>query len=89
MPSEFGLNQNYPNPFNPSTNISYTLPEKADVELSIFNMLGQKVATVINQTQDAGTYTINWQAGSVSSGVYIYRLTAGGNTFTKRMMLIK
>lgn len=89
VPSEFGLNQNYPNPFNPSTNISYTLPEKADVELSIFNMLGQKVATVINQTQDAGTYTINWQAGSVSSGVYIYRLTAGGNTFTKRMMLIK
>lgn len=89
VPSEFGLNQNYPNPFNPSTNISYTLPEKSDVELSIFNMLGQKVATLVNQSQDAGTYSINWNAGSVSSGVYIYQLRAGGNTFTKRMMLIK
>ncbi len=89
VPSEFSLHQNYPNPFNPSTNIGYTLAEKVDVELSIYNMLGQKVATVVNQTQEAGSYSINWQAGNLSSGVYIYRLTTGDKSFTKRMMLIK
>ena len=88
-PSEFALNQNYPNPFNPSTNISYTLPEMSQVDITIYNMLGQRVATLVNQTQEAGSYTINWEAGSASSGVYIYRLTAGNQTFTKRMMLIK
>lgn len=88
-PTEFTLNQNYPNPFNPSTNISYSLPQKVDVELTIFNMLGQKVATLVNQSQDAGSYSISWNAASMSSGVYIYRLTAGSSTFTKRMMLIK
>ncbi|MBO6793705.1 MAG: T9SS type A sorting domain-containing protein [Balneolaceae bacterium] len=89
VPSEFSLLQNYPNPFNPSTNIGYTLAEKADVELSIYNMLGQKVATVVNQTQEAGSYSITWQAGNLSSGVYIYQLKTGDKSFTKRMMLIK
>ena len=88
-PQEFALSQNYPNPFNPSTNISYTLPKMSRVDLTIYNMLGQKVVSLVNQTQEAGSYTINWEAGNVSSGVYIYRLTAGKQTFTKRMMLIK
>lgn len=89
QPDEFTLSQNYPNPFNPSTNIQYSLPKKSRVDLAIFNMLGQKVAQLVNGTQEAGNYTAAWNAASLSSGVYIYRLTAGDKSFTKRMMLIK
>jgi hypothetical protein len=89
IPSEFSLNQNYPNPFNPSTSISYSLPELSSVDLTIYNMLGQKVASLVSQTQEAGSYTVTWNASSASSGVYIYRLSVGNQVFTKRMMLIK
>lgn len=89
QPNEFALSQNYPNPFNPSTNIQYSLPEKSKVDLAIFNMLGQRVAQLVNNTLEAGNYTATWNAGSLSSGVYIYRLTAGDKSLTKRMMLIK
>lgn len=89
IPSEFTLNQNYPNPFNPSTSISYSLPELSSVDLTIYNMLGQKVASLVSQTQEAGSYTVTWNASSASSGVYIYRLSVGSQVFTKRMMLIK
>ena len=89
MPQEFDLQQNYPNPFNPSTQIQYSLAESGAVNLSIYNMLGQKVAEIVNSTQEAGNYQVTWNAGSLSSGVYIYRLSTKGNTFTKRMMLIK
>lgn len=89
IPSEFDLKQNYPNPFNPSTQIQYSLAENGIVNLSIYNMLGQKVAELVNANQEAGEYQISWNAGSLSSGVYIYRLSTKGNTFTKRMMLIK
>lgn len=89
VPTELVLGQNYPNPFNPTTNISYSLPDMAKVELSIYNMLGQKVATLVNTTQDVGNYTVTWKAGSLSSGVYIYRLSVDNQVFTKRMMLVK
>ncbi|MBO6620982.1 MAG: T9SS type A sorting domain-containing protein [Balneola sp.] len=89
LPDEFSLKQNYPNPFNPSTNIEYSLPEQANVTLTIYNMLGQKVATLVNETLAAGTYSQTWDASSVSSGVYFYRLKAGNKIFTKRMLLVK
>ncbi|MEP1306412.1 MAG: T9SS type A sorting domain-containing protein [Balneola sp.] len=89
LPSEFTLSQNYPNPFNPTTNINFTIPEISKVELAIFNVLGQKVAELVNGEKSPGSYTISWDASSVSSGVYIYQLKTGNKIISKRMMLIK
>lgn len=85
----FGLGQNYPNPFNPSTNIEYTIPEKAHVTLKIFDILGKEVATLVDKEQQPGSYVAIWNASKVSSGIYFYRLTAGSNVQTKRMALKK
>ena len=83
------MNQNYPNPFNPSTTISYSVAENADVTLNVFNMLGKKVATLVNSRQSEGSYTVTWDASSMASGIYIYRLQAGNKVFTRKMNLIK
>ena len=95
VPTNFGLDQNYPNPFNPTTIIQYRIKEPTDVKLIIYNILGQKVTTLVNQEQLAGNYSIQWNAtnefGSrVSTGIYFYRLIAG-NKFTevKKMILLK
>jgi hypothetical protein len=89
VPKTMMLSQNYPNPFNPTTQIEYQLPEATSVRLSVFNLLGQEVAVLVNERKDAGTYTATWNAGSLSSGVYMYRLQVGANVITKRMTLIK
>lgn len=89
IPNEFELYQNYPNPFNPSTQIKYSVPEEAKVQLIVYNLLGQKVAELVNENMLPGRYTVTWDAGSQSSGVYMYRLVAGDQVFTKKMMLIK
>ncbi|MCH8568742.1 MAG: DUF4397 domain-containing protein [Balneolales bacterium] len=89
VPRGFQLNQNYPNPFNPTTNISYTLPEMADVQLEVFNLQGQRVATLVNGTQNAGSYNVKFNAENLASGVYLYRLQAGSFSRVQKMLLVK
>lgn len=94
LPTEFSLNQNYPNPFNPTTAIRYELAEVSDVELTIYNMLGQKIRTLVKERQSAGFYSMQWDgkndAGQqVASGVYLYKLDAGDFSRTKKMILLR
>ncbi len=88
-PVAFQLSQNYPNPFNPSTNISFELPQSELVQLKVYNMLGQEVANLVDGRMNSGNHTVNFDASQLSSGVYIYRLVAGNQSITKKMMLIK
>ncbi|MBK6913382.1 MAG: T9SS type A sorting domain-containing protein [Ignavibacteriales bacterium] len=88
-PSAFSLAQNYPNPFNPSTNISYQLPAYGFVSLKVYDVLGNEVATLVNEEQKAGVYSINFNAQLLSSGVYYYQLKSGNNIQTKKMILTK
>ena len=86
---EFHLIQNYPNPFNPKTNISYSLPVSGDVSLIIYNLLGEEVTRLVDGHMPAGTYTTTWNASNAASGIYFYRLSSGGRTVTKKMLLLK
>jgi len=88
-PATYALSQNYPNPFNPSTTINYTLPEKANIVLSIFNQLGEKVAVLANDEKAAGTHSVKWNAGNFASGVYFYELKTGKYSVTKKLILMK
>jgi len=89
-PESFSLNQNYPNPFNPTTTIGYHLPLASQVELSIYNILGQKVATLVSAKQPGGSYKVEWDASEFASGVYLYRLaTDKGFVQTKKLILLK
>jgi photosystem II stability/assembly factor-like uncharacterized protein len=89
LPTHFCLEQNYPNPFNPTTTISFSLPFKSFVSLKVFDILGKEVATIVSQELPAGTYSRQWNASKMSSGVYFYRLQAGSFTQTKRLVLLK
>lgn len=94
VPDAFALNQNYPNPFNPSTEVAYDLPEAGNVNLEVYNILGQRVKTLVNGYQDAGSYTVTWNGddeggGTVASGVYFYRITSGTYKDIKKMVLMK
>ncbi|HPN38042.1 MAG TPA: T9SS type A sorting domain-containing protein, partial [Melioribacteraceae bacterium] len=89
IPATFSLLQNYPNPFNPSTKIIFELRENANTSLSVYNVLGEKVATLVNQNLNAGKYSYNFDASKLSSGIYFYTLESGKNIATKKMMLIK
>jgi hypothetical protein len=88
-PLTFVLKQNYPNPFNPTTKISYTIPERSNVSLKIFNLLGSEVVELVKGEVEAGSYIIEFNASALPSGIYFYRLKAGSFVETKKMVLMK
>jgi hypothetical protein len=94
IPTEFALEQNYPNPFNPSTTISYSIAQAGFVSLRVYTVLGEEIATLVNDRRDAGSFSVNWNAGGRPSGIYVYRLSVAsekGMLFdqTKKMTLVK
>ena len=89
VPAEFALKQNYPNPFNPATTIDYSLPRESQVSLKVYNLLGQEVISLVNEHQNAGTYSVQFDASRLSSGMYLYRIAAGSFTQVKKMLLLK
>lgn len=88
-PTRFTLEQNYPNPFNPSTTINYSIANSGQVQIAVYNLMGQKVAELVNETKSAGSYNVTWNASGAASGMYYYRLEANGQTMTRKMTLIK
>ncbi|MCU7496210.1 MAG: T9SS type A sorting domain-containing protein [Ignavibacteria bacterium] len=86
---DFALAQNYPNPFNPSTTIRYTVPSEGMVSLKVYNLIGKEVAQLVNESQAAGTHSIQFDASKLSSGIYFYELRTGSNVAAKKMILIK
>jgi hypothetical protein len=89
LPAEYSLSQNYPNPFNPSTKINYTIPATSEVSLKVYNVLGIEVATLVDQSRNPGNYEVEFNAESLSTGVYFYTLTAGKHSLTKKLLLLK
>ena len=94
IPEKFNLKDAYPNPFNPTTQISYDLPREEFVDLSIYDLTGRKVKSLVNENQSEGQKTIQWDATndnglSVSAGVYLYTIKAGEYTQTKKIVLLK
>jgi hypothetical protein len=89
VPFKFGLGQNYPNPFNPKTTINFDIAKSVDVKISIFNLLGQEVNTLVNQYMPAGSYKVDFDASNYASGTYYYRIITGDFVDTKKMVLVK
>jgi hypothetical protein len=89
LPKSYALSQNYPNPFNPTTSISYDIPQNSYVSLKIFDVLGNEVQTLVNEKQDAGNYTVTFNADGITSGIYFYQLETGNFVTTKKMVLMK
>jgi hypothetical protein len=85
----FSLEQNYPNPFNPATTVKYQIPESDLVNLKVFDVLGNEVATLVNEKQPAGSYEVEFSASELASGIYLYKLVSGSFVETKKMILLK
>jgi hypothetical protein len=89
VPEAYDLKQNFPNPFNPGTRITYSIPSRQFVSLKVYNLLGQEVAALVSKEQSAGPYTVAWDASTLPTGVFLYRLQAGSFVTVKRMLLLK
>jgi hypothetical protein len=89
VPSKYALSQNYPNPFNPTTKVDYSIPHRGFVTLAVYNLLGEKVATLFEGERQPGTYSAFFNAASLSSGVYFYRLESGSVSISKKLLLMK
>jgi hypothetical protein len=89
VPTEVGLDQNYPNPFNPTTQISYHIPQQSNVLLEVYDLAGRKIQTLVDGSVAAGSYQVTFDAANLSSGVYLYRLTAGNQVFSRKLTVIK
>ena len=89
LPKDFSLSQNYPNPFNPSTTIKYNISEIGEVSLNVYNILGNEIATLVDEEQQPGTYQINFNGINLTNGVYLYQLSQGDNSSIKKMLLVK
>ncbi|MBE0572456.1 MAG: T9SS type A sorting domain-containing protein [Ignavibacteriaceae bacterium] len=89
VPSTFSLYQNYPNPFNPTTTIAYEIPERGFVTLKVYDVLGREVATLLNEEKPAGSYKIEFNGTSLTSGIYFYQLNAGNYSETRKMILLR
>jgi len=89
IPDKFELSQNYPNPFNPETVIRYSIPKAENVSLVVYNLIGERIAHLIDEGKPAGSYTVSWDASNFASGIYFYRLHAGDFVQTRKMVLLK
>ena len=89
IPQNFRLEQNYPNPFNPSTTIRYSLPERGEIELVVYDALGKQIETLISGDHDAGVYEVDFDATGLTSGVYFYQIKSGSFTETRKLVLMK
>ena len=88
-PIDYSLSQNYPNPFNPSTTISYSIPNDGHVTIKVYDVLGNEVASLVDEQKQSGTFDVHFNASALSSGVYYYSLKAGEFTSTKKLVLMK
>ena len=89
LPTEYRLEQNYPNPFNPGTTIEFSLPHSCYVTLTLYNTLGEKVATLIDENRSAGRYSVKWNPEGLATGIYFYRLQAGSFVQSKKLVVLK
>ena len=89
MPAEFALLQNYPNPFNPTTNIRFDIPTASNITLKVYDIIGNEIATLVNEFKNPGKYLIQFDASKLSSGVYFYRIQADNFINTKKLLLLK
>jgi hypothetical protein len=89
LPKEFGLSQNYPNPFNPATQIEFALPRETHVTVDVFNLLGERVATIVDGVRQAGYHVVSFNAGELPSGIYLYRFATNEYSTIRKMMLVK